>query len=549
MDQQEDYQEACLQCGSVRWSVSDEGRFFCTVCHNVIERTQETAPQTPRRSRVTTTGPSKRLGRACRWRMCEGFQFVLIEQATALVRLGAHPDFKDRVLWPLWRRFLQTRRQAYTHARRGHSEPPRAVDSDSETDATGSETDATGSSFPSDSDTDYASESDAEGPSGSSAGGGGRSGSSAGGMTMRKTLALVHLALVWSRQALTLGDLIGLAANGDVPYLEAYLVLPEEMKLDVSKASLFTAQRVPSHRELLREARTLLRLLRLPAFPEIHAWDPLHPRMLSLRYLADANLPDQLHPWVCALWERTSQPPGVLPAYDLQAAALVLLALKILFGLDDRREWDLSDDASAVGGFSPRRWYRLLRAAKLRAQRREEKCLARKPWKATSLFRRGKRGRVDVKRKRNAEQVKLCFERLRTEMAEASPLEPPPPPPASSSSSSSSFTFLWGAGCDADGPSLRGTKATAVPATFWRSPLGSHSRWKRGAHYAWTEATLPRSFAWVLELFAFLLRVSPAQLYWEESNVEKRVLAARKWRPSSSLFGQRRRKRKGNPSF
>ncbi|XP_077444115.1 TATA box-binding protein-associated factor RNA polymerase I subunit B isoform X2 [Stigmatopora argus] len=524
MDQQEDYQEACLQCSSVRWSVSDEGRFFCTVCHNVIERTQETTQQTPRKSRVTTTdsmGTLQRLGRACRWRLCEGFQFVLIEQATALVRLGADPDFKDQVLWPLWRRFLQTQRQAYTHAPKPDSDPLRAVDSDSETDA--------GSSFPSDSDTDYASESDGEGRSGSSA---------AGGMTMRKTLALVHLALVWSRQALTLGDLIGLAADGDVPYLEAYRVLPEAMKLDVSKAGLFSAQSVPSHGEVLRETRTLLRLLRLPAFPEIRAWDPLHPRMLSLRYLADANLPDELHPWVCALWERTGPTPGVLPAYDLQAAALVVLALKILFGLDDRSEWDISDDASAVSCFSPRRWYRLLRAAKLRAQRKEENSLARKPWKATPLFRRGKRGRVDTKRKRNAEQVKLCFERLRSGYVDASPPAAP-----------SSFTFLWGAGRHADGPSLRRRKGAAVRATFWRSPLGSHSRWKRGAHYAAAETTMPHSFAWVLELFAFLLRVSPAQLYWEEVSVERRILAAHKWRPSSSLFGQRRRKKRGNPSF
>ncbi|XP_077444116.1 TATA box-binding protein-associated factor RNA polymerase I subunit B isoform X3 [Stigmatopora argus] len=495
MDQQEDYQEACLQCSSVRWSVSDEGRFFCTVCHNVIERTQETTQQTPRKSRVTTTdsmGTLQRLGRACRWRLCEGFQFVLIEQATALVRLGADPDFKDQVLWPLWRRFLQTQRQAYTHAPKPDSDPLRH------------------------------------------------------GLRLRVrrrgAVRLVgggrhdHEEDAGSRPPGARVESAG--ADAGRPDRVSGPSRASRGRLRPDGRRGLARQSVPSHGEVLRETRTLLRLLRLPAFPEIRAWDPLHPRMLSLRYLADANLPDELHPWVCALWERTGPTPGVLPAYDLQAAALVVLALKILFGLDDRSEWDISDDASAVSCFSPRRWYRLLRAAKLRAQRKEENSLARKPWKATPLFRRGKRGRVDTKRKRNAEQVKLCFERLRSGYVDASPPAAP-----------SSFTFLWGAGRHADGPSLRRRKGAAVRATFWRSPLGSHSRWKRGAHYAAAETTMPHSFAWVLELFAFLLRVSPAQLYWEEVSVERRILAAHKWRPSSSLFGQRRRKKRGNPSF
>ncbi|MEQ2213830.1 hypothetical protein XENOCAPTIV_021686, partial [Xenoophorus captivus] len=50
-------------------------------------------------------------------------------------------------------------------------------------------------------------------------------------MTMEKTLALIHLALVWSREALTLSDLLRLVKDGHVPYVTAYEQLPEEMKL------------------------------------------------------------------------------------------------------------------------------------------------------------------------------------------------------------------------------------------------------------------------------------------------------------------------------
>lgn len=50
-------------------------------------------------------------------------------------------------------------------------------------------------------------------------------------------------------------------------------------------------QSVPSHRSLHKEAETLLHFLQLPAFPPISRVSPLHPALLSLRYLRDANLP------------------------------------------------------------------------------------------------------------------------------------------------------------------------------------------------------------------------------------------------------------------
>lgn len=73
------------------------------------------------------------------WMVCEGFQFILRNQANALVRLGVSPHFKvsfcscwtssslmsscsdgnvsfqDEVLCQLWRLYLQKSRQAYTN--------------------------------------------------------------------------------------------------------------------------------------------------------------------------------------------------------------------------------------------------------------------------------------------------------------------------------------------------------------------------------------------------------------------------------------------------
>ena len=34
------YKEPCSICAAVEWGISDEGRFYCKSCHNVIEVSQ-----------------------------------------------------------------------------------------------------------------------------------------------------------------------------------------------------------------------------------------------------------------------------------------------------------------------------------------------------------------------------------------------------------------------------------------------------------------------------------------------------------------------------
>lgn len=60
--------------------------------------------------------------------------------------------------------------------------------------------------------------------------------------------------------------------------------------------------------------------------------------------------PDELHLWVCRLMERAgmadqtlhtfdalSRP--VLPRYDVQTVALIIVTMKLIFSLDDHTEW------------------------------------------------------------------------------------------------------------------------------------------------------------------------------------------------------------------
>ncbi|XP_060947936.1 TATA box-binding protein-associated factor RNA polymerase I subunit B, partial [Limanda limanda] len=541
------FQQPCLQCSQVTWGISDDGRFYCRSCHNVIERTKEVVDTTftPGSTRISTIGRGTRRRKpegGRQWRICEGFQFILRNQADALLGLGVSAHFKDQVLLQLWRLYLQKSRQAFT-SRPLRSSRLRVQRPGSESDSVGGSSVASASETDADTNASIT-ESCSDWPQGSGSSDvvaylTARQRRSHGLMNMSKTLALIHLALLWSRESLTLSDLLRLVNEGHVPYVNAFEELPEEMKLEGKDALVFRVESVPSHRLVRRQAQTLLLFLQLQSFPPISRQSLLHPALLSLRYLADANLPDALHPWVCRLmddaglvdftFDATSCP--VLPQYDVQTAAVIVVTMKLLFGLDDHTEWDLSDGSGvqpdAGNMFNLRRWFRLTQAALMAAQQKRRHDAARKQWKAKKpLYPSRSLKAVVMKRKRTAEQVQMCFEKLSSRPVGVQRCVP------------SSFTFCWGDEDGADGPSLhhktldrvltrRHNVQTLSNTAYWHTALRVCDPKKCRSHYSEVEATLPRSFVWLLQLFSFLLSVEPAHLYEEVLKVERRVLDRR----------------------
>ncbi|RVE56198.1 hypothetical protein OJAV_G00233630 [Oryzias javanicus] len=554
MDEEETagYSEPCAQCAALDWGLSEEGRFFCRSCHNVIERTKEVTDLTfiqgaNRISTLSRDSRAKKTGGGHTWMVCEGFQLILMNQADALIGLGVHPHFKDGVLRQLWRLYLQKSRQAYCVNRiRSAKFRWGATDSDSDSATEMSAASASGT------------EGESNPPSSpSSKGGSDWSGSvdslcyltpqqrrSRSLLSLKKTLALIHLALVWSREALTLSDLLWLVNCGRVPYVNAHEQLPEQMKLFGKDALLFNAETVPSHHSLHKEAQDLLRFLQLPAFPPVSQQTLLHPAPLTLRYLIDANLPGELHRWVCGVAElagllqessQTIHPecqPSLLQ-YDLQAAALIIITMKLLFGLDDHSEWELSNSASCADGagapFNLRSWYKLMQAALIRARHRRERDTARRQWTAkTPIFTRKKDKCWIMKKKRVAEQLQLCFKKLSSQ------------PEGLQEAPTSSFRFCWGEQEGADGPSLHHTGLDAVVGlkngtltphnqSYWHSLLRPCKPRRCQNHFSDLEETLPSSFVWLMGLFSFLLDVKPSCLYEEVLSVERRLFAPPRW--------------------
>ncbi|XP_047244211.1 TATA box-binding protein-associated factor RNA polymerase I subunit B [Girardinichthys multiradiatus] len=542
-----EYREPCAQCAAVNWGISDEGRFYCRSCHNVIERTREVMDMSFTRdsnriSWISSKSRTRKTDRGNVWMLCEVFQFILKNQADALLRLGVSPGFKDDVLSQLWRLYLQKSQQAYTrNPINSFKFKQKGLDSDS-----GSAADSVLSGSFTDTGSNLHSSADCNAESGSDRGRSGQSGTcstaswkrSRSLMTMEKTLALIHLALVWSREALTLSDLLRLVKDDHVPYVTAYEQLPEEMKLCGRVALLFHIKNIPSHRSIHKMAQGLVMFLQLPAFPPINPQTLLHPTLLSLRYLTDANLPDELHRWVCILMDRAdmanqkrhtldlaSHP--ALPLYDLQAAALIIVTMKVLFGLDDHTEWNLSNEAGShddLGDlFSFRRWYRLVQAALIQAQQRRNQDIARKQWKGKKPFFTDKRDKYFVmKRRRISDNVQMSLKKLTSRPAPVQDVAP------------SSFQFCWGSEDGSDGPSLQHMKLGKVvslnhdvstPSNFkyWHPPLRTCKPRSCTSHYSIMEPTLPRSFVWMLQLFSFMLDVEPWYLFEEVLEVERRV--------------------------
>ncbi|KAJ0026573.1 hypothetical protein NQD34_017573, partial [Periophthalmus magnuspinnatus] len=544
------YSEPCPRCSELLWGVTEEGHFYCKNCHNVIERTREAVELgTPGTARVSSIRKGPRVKRpdgGRQWVVCEGFQFILKAQAEALVNLGVNHKFKDMVLVRIWRLYLQRTHQAYTHTPE-HTVSFRLAKTrmtDSELSCVRSSViglvyilelsdwsgctflELSGWSTGSVDSNDYVS----------------RSGKKRRGqMSMRKTLALLHVALVWSRQKITLTDLLCLVEQGLVPYLHAYECFPEEMKMNNRDGLIFRVQSMPTYSMIHSESKDLIKLLQLPSFPPISLQSPLHPLNLSRRYLTELNLPDEMAKWVEFILDQADlmiskhltvdpsyRPKPRFPHYELLAAAAIIVSMKLLFGLDDKTEWELSSKASSNKSgnvFSLRRWYRLLQSALVRGQRRRLHFKARKQWTPKKPFYFSYNEKVvALKRRRVSEQLISCFKRLASgQHSDTQSL--------AQRGEAGSVHFLWGQSHDADGRSMHhmtlkgGTRTIhdnlLSDKNYWHPPFMNCHRCKE--HFSSLKEDVPRMFLWLLELFSFILHLKVDILFEAVVRLERKL--------------------------
>ncbi|RXN16745.1 TATA box-binding -associated factor RNA polymerase I subunit B [Labeo rohita] len=545
------YSEPCGQCAAVDWGVSDEGQFFCRSCHNVIEKTREVEDVTTLHSinsRISQiTKPKKKRDEGGReWIICEGFQFILNHQAKALVSLGVCMKFETEVLWNFWKIYLQNTQQAFT---KNPVYTPRFTvfmksQSDEEVNSPSQQSNHT--EVASDmseemSVSGYSSEVQSSVLSKGSSDVGAYPKTKGGKernkfMSMPRTLALCYLALLWIREAITLADLLRLVSEGRIPYVNIHEAFPEEMRLFGKDVRFFNVRYIPSYSLVHKEAVALAQIMKLPSFPTISQDCLLHPLPLTVRYLLEANLPDDLHIWVHKVIRQASMGDSSfltfdpskekphLVCYDIQAVAVIIVALKLLFKLDDHEEWKLSEEAGKKKKrvFKLKKWFDVVQPVLEKARKREEQEEARRKWGTTKPFITTlKRKCLTLKKRRVAEHLEQKFQKF-TDSA---------PEESSSLNSHTSFRFSWGNEEGSDGPSIFNNRLDCTfkkdgikylsNRKYWHLNLKACPPNKCGDHFSEMEPRLPRMYVWVLDLFSFILGVSQTEVHKEVLNVER----------------------------
>ncbi|XP_038628757.1 TATA box-binding protein-associated factor RNA polymerase I subunit B [Tachyglossus aculeatus] len=570
MDEEEtrDYTESCTQCAAVAWGITEEGKYYCKSCHNVIEKSKEVdtsetfTPKTKIQAISRGLRKRRKFEKGWEWYICEGFQYILLQQAEALLALGVCPELKDDVLYNFWRRYLQKSNQAYCKQPRKANRQTNIV-SDSEGF---SDWDSEPELFSEPSLLSSRSESEippevsisqflsnettaiAETASICSGSVDGiyysrRKGKAMVKMTLPMTLAFCYMSLLWQRETITLSDLLRLVEDGHVPYMNSFQNFPEEMKLYGCDIKIFVVETWPTYENIYQKVIKLATFLDLPRFPDITENSFLHPNILCMKYLMEANLPDELHDWTSQVVKITNigdvnfltfDPIAKIAKtvrYDVQAVAVIVIVLKILFLLDDKSEWSLSRIASKRNEenktdkpcFDFRKWYNLMRKTMDEKQKKLEEARARYQWKSEKPLYYSAKEKATVCKRR---QMVVNLQKQFSALADSTPRV--------EKTSPSSFQFIWTKE-DAEVPCFHGhslegvlkqkdKSLVTVNSLYW---LSTRKFCKSLCNHVtvYEESNFSRSYQFVLNIFSFLLRIKASLLHEEVSLIEQRLFS------------------------
>nr|XP_005287791.1 TATA box-binding protein-associated factor RNA polymerase I subunit B isoform X2 [Chrysemys picta bellii] len=520
-----DYSEPCVQCSVVNWGLTDEGRFYCKSCHNVIERTKEVltsdvVPNTKIQSISRGFRKRKKIDKGWEWYVCEGFQYILKKQAEALQTLGVCPQMKMSDI-----------------STDVDSEPERisihGLSSFSESDGDLQ----TESSFGHVSSIGNASARETTSICSGSVDGGSYLLKRKKGnlrMSMPMTLSFCYIALLWLREPVTLSDLLRFVIDGHIPYLNAFQYFPEEMKLYGVDLKIFRVESWPVYEDVHNKMSELAAFLDLPCFPAITDSCFLHPNILCIKYLMEANLPDELHNWTCRVVKKinvgetdflTLDPVNKSARkvkYDVLAAAIIIVVLKLLFLLDDQYEWLNANFAGKRNQknkegclwFDFKKWYKIMKKSVDVEQKKLDEERARCLWKCEKpLFYSAKEKSVVLKKRQMVVNLQRQFGALSGSMQVAEKQSP------------SSFQLNW-AEENTDGNCFhghilegvlqeKGNSLTTMNTKYWLCTVKLCNEKICGHLTHYKESDFPQSYQFVLNLFSFLLRV-PASLIHEE---------------------------------
>nr|XP_005908490.1 PREDICTED: TATA box-binding protein-associated factor RNA polymerase I subunit B [Bos mutus] len=587
LEEAREFRERCSQCAAVSWGLTDEGKYYCTSCHNVTERSREVIdtgaiPNTKIQAINRGLKRKRKLEKGWDWYVCEGFQHILYQQAEALQSLGVGPELKNEVLHNFWKRYLQKSKQAYcknpvyTSRRKTtvlednlshsdwESEPELLSDmsclSFAESGAESQPDVRTPKPFPiikaSHSETTSVCSGSLDGVEYSL-----RKEKGVMKMSVPQTLAFCYLSLLWQRETITLSDLLRFVEEEHIPYIHAFQHFPEEMKLYGRDKGIFAIESWPNYEVIFKKIIEVATFLDLPRFPDITENCYLHPNILCMKYLMEVNLPGEMHNVTCLVVKSTGigevdflrfdpiAKKAKTVKYDVQAVAVIVVALKLLFLLDDNLEWSLSNIAKKYNEknkedkpwFDFRKWYQVMKKAIDEKKQKWEEARAKFLWKGEKPLYYSAIDRPVVYKRR--EMVVSLQKQFSTLVDSAPNVEKKKP---------SSFQFNWTEE-DSERPCFhghslqgvlqqKGQSLTTKNSLYWLSTQKfCKSHCKHVTTYE--ESNFSLSYQFILNLFSFLLRIKTSFLHEEVSLIEKRLFKA-KYNKTNKKSSRSRKTRK-----
>ncbi|CAH7301809.1 Taf1b [Phodopus roborovskii] len=537
--------ERCSQCDAVSWGLTDEGKYYCTSCHNVTDRSEEVVstaviPNTKINSISRGLRKRSKHEKGWDWYVCEGFQCILYHQAEALETLGVGTELKNDVLHNLWKRYLQKSKQAYcknpVHTR---GRKAKVLEDNLQSSDWASELELlSDTSCPLESGAEFQSDPQIPKPfpvtkvSPKSEAADICSGSVDGveysewkekgilKMTVPRTLALCYLSLLWQRETITLSDLL---------------------RITILILSFLKFQSWPDYEDIYKNMIEVAIFLDLPRFPDVTEDCYLHPNILCMKYLLELNLPDEMHSLTCQVVKMTGigevdfltfdpiAKKKRTVKYDVQAVAVIVVVLKLLFLLDDKLEWSYSGLAEAYNEehtedkpqFDFRKWYQVMKKTFDEKRQKWEEARAKYSWKTKRpIYRSHIDKSVAYKRREMVENLQKQFSALVGST------------PVVEKKNPSSFQFNWTEG-DTDNPcfhghSLQGLLKTKGQSLITKNSLYWLSTQKFCKSYCkhvttYEESNFSLSYQFILSIFSFLLRVKTSILHEEVSLIEKKL--------------------------
>ncbi|KAK6637488.1 hypothetical protein RUM44_007905 [Polyplax serrata] len=168
-------------------------------------------------------------------------------------------------------------------------------------------------------------------------------------MAKNKLLSIIHLALLMMGSEIQLSDLLRLIREAHLSYAKVTQFLPKDYKFsknDCTYIDVISDVLMPTHLSQRKISRQLANLLGIELIQT--------PDMKSLvkRYCVELNLPEEIVKLSQAVCRKVA--PDILrpqlkkqfPCCEAQAMASIIFVMKLLFGLNDKTEYFLSDLAT-----------------------------------------------------------------------------------------------------------------------------------------------------------------------------------------------------------